>query len=403
MSGSTAKKYGFDSVFARQLDEGFPWLKFTSELEPGFRSAHSERLLPYVRAALFVGLTLMLAFFVLGLVSGRSTNDWFANLIRFGLLAPVFVVTIVVSYLPRQQVAFRSLLLMTAIASGLGYAVLNLTASEQYLQAGFSGLLVIVAFIYFALGLFMRTAMIIVLVVTVFYGIGASFVGVPTEFVAYNLALLLVANFACGLGSYALEHALRAGYLESQLLSELVERDGLTGLYNRRAFDKYFAHAWDVAKRQRKSLAVMLADLDHFKAYNDQHGHQAGDECLRRVASRLAMATRRPLDFAGRFGGEEFILVFFDVGLEASARLAEDIRRHVAELNIPHRGSGTSRYLTVSIGVSVASPGETARSPEGVLQLSDQAMYQAKNEGRNRIQVADASEAHIQTGVFQPG
>ena len=96
----------------------------------------------------------MLAFFVLGLVSGRSTNDWFANLIRFGLLAPVFVVTIVVSYLPRQQVAFRSLLLMTAIASGLGYAVLNLTASEQYLQAGFSGLLVIVAFIYFALGLF---------------------------------------------------------------------------------------------------------------------------------------------------------------------------------------------------------------------------------------------------------
>jgi diguanylate cyclase (GGDEF)-like protein len=115
------------------------------------------------------------------------------------------------------------------------------------------------------------------------------------------------------------------------------------------------------------------------------------------------MAARRPLDFAGRFGGEEFILVFFDVGLEAAARLAEDVRRHVAELNIPHRGSGVSSYLTISIGVSVVSPGETARSPEGVLQLSDQAMYQAKKMGRNRVQVEDASQAHVQTGVFQPG
>ena len=403
MPEPTARKYAFDSVFARQLEEGFPWLKFAPELEPGFRGAHFERFLPYVRVALFVGLTLMVVFFLLGMVSGRSTNDWFANLIRFGLLAPVFVATIVVSYLPAQRAAFRSMVLMTAVAAGLGYAVLNLTAPEQFLQAGFSGLLVIVAFIYFALGLFMQTAMIIVLAITVFYGVGATLVGVPGEFIAYNLVLLLVSNFACGMGSYALEHALRAGYLERQLLSELVERDGLTGLYNRRAFDKYLAQAWDVAKRQQKSLAFMLADLDHFKAYNDQHGHQAGDECLRRVASRLAMAARRPLDFAGRFGGEEFILVFFDVGLEAAARLAEDVRRHVAELNIPHRGSGVSSYLTISIGVSVVSPGETARSPEGVLQLSDQAMYQAKKMGRNRVQVEDASQAHVQTGVFQPG
>jgi len=402
MSANLIPKFGFESPFARQLEEGFPWLKFRPELEPGFGEAQFQRTLPFVRGALYIGLAMMIIFFVVGFVRGRPV-DWLANFIRFGLLAPVFVAAIVASHLPRHRHAFRTLVVMTALAVGVGYVILHLTGPEETLQRGFSGLLVVIAFIYFALGIFMQTAMVIVLVVTVFYVFGALLIGVPAEQVAYNMGLLIIANFVCGIGSYMLEHAMRSVYLEGQILSEMVERDGLTGLYNRRAFDKYLAHAWDVARRQKKPIAVVMADLDHFKAYNDKHGHQAGDQCLQRVAGIVSAAARRPLDFAARYGGEEFILVFFNANMEGVTRIAEMLRRNVEALRIAHRASPTAPVVTISIGVAVVEPWDTNHSPAGVIQLADQALYHGKQEGRNRVTVEEIASTHVQTGVFRPG
>jgi diguanylate cyclase (GGDEF)-like protein len=401
MAAKPIGRFNFDSPFVRQLEEGFPWLKFGAELEPGFGDAHFERTLPFVRAALYIGLALMVLFFFIGYISGRPVNDWLANLVRFGFLAPAFVAAIVASHIPGQRQAFRTLVMMTAFAIAFGYVVLHLTAPQELWQTGFAGLPVVIAFIYFALGLFMQTAMMIVLVMTVAYVIGALMVGVPADQVALNLGLLIVANFVCGMGSYMLEHAMRSVYLEGQILGEMVERDGLTGLYNRRAFDTYMNQVWAMARRQRKPIAVVMADIDHFKAYNDKHGHQAGDECLKKVAAKVASAARRPLDFAGRYGGEEFILVFYDVGLKDATRIADDLRRSVEGLRMPHRASPTAPNVTVSIGVAVVEPAETGHSPAGVIQLADQSLYEGKKQGRNMVVAEEIAETHIRTGVFK--
>ena len=402
MSANLIPKFGFDSPFARQLEEGFPWLKFRSELEPEFAEAHFQRTLPFVRGALYVGLGLMPLLFVWGLVSGRPI-DWLASFVRFGLLAPAFVAAIVASHFPRHRQAFRVLVVMTALVIGVAYVVLLLTGPEENLQMGFSGLPVVVAVIYFALGMFMQTAMVIVLMVTVVYVFGALMIGVPADQVAHNMGLLIVANFVCSMGSYMLEHALRSAYLEGKILSEMAEHDGLTGLYNRRAFDSHLSRAWAAARRQTKAIAVLMADLDHFKAYNDKHGHQAGDQCLQRVAGIVSAAARRPLDFAARYGGEEFILLFFNANLEGTTQIAEMLRRNVEAARIAHRASATGPVVTISIGAALVEPWETKHSPAGVIQLADQALYQAKQEGRNRVKVEEIAGAHIQTGVFKSG
>lgn len=402
MSANLIPKFGFESPFARQLEDGFPWLKFSPELEPGFGEAHFQRTLPFVRGALYVGLALMILSFAFRILTGYPV-DWLDNVVRFGLLAPVFVAGIIASHQPRHRRVFRILVVTTALAVGAGYVVLLLTSTEQSLQSGFSGLPVVIAFIYFALGLFMQTAMTIALVLTVFYVFGALLIGVPADVVAQNMGVLIVANFVCGIGSYMLEHALRSAYLEGQILAEMVERDGITGLYNRRAFDKYLSHAWDVGRREKKPIAVVMADIDHFKAYNDKHGHQAGDQCLQRVAGIVAAAARRPLDFAGRYGGEEFVLVFFDSSIDGVTRIAEMLRRNVEALRIAHRASPTAPVITISIGAAVVEPWETTHSPAGVIQLADEAMYQGKQQGRNRVTVVGIADSHVQTGVFRSG
>lgn len=394
------KDHSFDSAFARQLDAGFPWLRFHKNLEPGFREAHFERNRAVVRGALFIGLLLVLTPVAMDMAAGRPVSLW-PYAIRLGVLAPVFVLSIFVSFLPRPKRLFRGLLAATGVAVALAYVALNLIASPEARQMDFSGLPVVIAFVYFALGLFLRTAVFTALLMMIVYGAGAWAIGMDADSLTHNVVVLLVANLICGVGSYMLQHALRTGYLERQLLGELVERDGLTGLYNRRAFDRYLESAWAIARRQQAPLCLMLVDIDFFKAYNDQHGHQAGDECLRKVAQVVGMAARRPLDFAGRYGGEEFILLLYDVDPDKATELAENLRRNVAGARIPHRASSLGSVVTVSVGVASVLPAETSRSLSGVIQLADQSLYQAKSSGRDRVVVQEAAQAKIQTGVFR--
>lgn len=403
MQNQATPRFGFDSAFSRQQEDGFPRLIFNAELEPGFREAHFDRTRPYVRSALFVAFALVLVLFVFGIVMGRPLGDGLSNFIRFGLLSPVLLATIVASFLPAQRQVFRILVTMTALTIAVSYVVLNLTSPPHLIQLGFAGLIVVVPFVYFALGLLLRSAFLIIVAMTVIYVIGALATGMPGDILQYNTMVLVVANFICGLGSYMLEHSFRTSYLEGQLLGEMVQRDGLTGLLNRRAMDEHLDQVWALSRRQRCPLTVMLADIDFFKAYNDRNGHQAGDECLRRVAQGVATAARRPLDFSGRYGGEEFIVVLFDTPHDQAMKIAKSLTSRIEQLRLPHGGSTVSPVVTVSIGVATVFPAETERSMEGVVQLADRCLYKAKTEGRNRVEGEEAAEAFIQTGIFDSG
>ena len=172
-------------------------------------------------------------------------------------------------------------------------------------------------------------------------------------------------------------------------LTELTVTDALTGLANRRHFDLALVEEWARAQRSGQPLALLMVDVDFFKPYNDHYGHQAGDDCLRRVAHFLRGAARRAGDLVARYGGEEFAVVAADTDLAAALSLAEAMRATVAAAAIPHAVTPVAGGMaTVSIGVAVTVPkfGET---PERLLLRADAALYLAKSQGRTRVAQPD--------------
>jgi diguanylate cyclase (GGDEF)-like protein len=184
------------------------------------------------------------------------------------------------------------------------------------------------------------------------------------------------------------------------MLAEAAMHDGLTGIPNRRRFDDHLQRVWAQSIRERKHIALLFADIDHFKLFNDRYGHQAGDEALKAVASVLTSFARRPLDLAARYGGEEFAIVLFDTGRDHAVRIAEEIMAAVRDLAVPHADSGAARVLTISIGIACVVPA-AKRSWEGLVQLADQALYAAKDSGRNQARVQEAEYEHMKTGYFR--
>lgn len=167
-------------------------------------------------------------------------------------------------------------------------------------------------------------------------------------------------------------------------LEALSCRDGLTGVLNRRGFDDYLNKEWLRAIRQRHDVGLLLIDVDHFKDYNDNYGHQGGDECLRKVAFALGAALKRPSDIVARYGGEEFGVVIPATSIDGGAMIADALCKSVIALRIPHAFSATAPYVTVSIGVATIQP-QPGDSTDALIRLADDALYAAKAGGRNQF------------------
>ena len=171
-----------------------------------------------------------------------------------------------------------------------------------------------------------------------------------------------------------------------EILRRLSTTDELTGLANRRAFDLFLDEEWRRALRDRRQISLMMIDVDFFKKYNDRYGHLKGDACLKSVANVLEGIDRRPGDKVARFGGEEFVVVLSSVDNQHAVSIAEKIRMDVEALGIPHEKSDINAYVTISIGVVSIVPQQNM-SPVDVIKLADEALYRAKGEGRNRVEI----------------
>ncbi len=250
----------------------------------------------------------------------------------------------------------------------------------------FPGLVLTVIFIYFMGGLIFYHALAANVIITLAYLAGGSALQLPDREFGYNTLAIVAVNLFCASVVYMHEKTSRMRFLEAALLREMVARDGLTGIQNRRMFDQHIQLVWQQAVRETQRVAVLLVDIDCFKDYNDRYGHQAGDECLRAVAVTLSQCARRPLDFVARYGGEEFAVVLYEASREYVAEVLTRIQRSIAELNIPHDASRVASRLTVSIGAAFILPG-ASRTHEGLIQLADEALYSAKEQGRNRVVV----------------
>jgi diguanylate cyclase (GGDEF)-like protein/PAS domain S-box-containing protein len=173
----------------------------------------------------------------------------------------------------------------------------------------------------------------------------------------------------------------------NEQLQQLNERDELTGIANRRKFDAHVEAEWRRATRFRLPVAVAMIDVDHFKAYNDLNGHQAGDECLKLVAQALSAVVRRVGELIARYGGEEFVAVLPGVTGAELLAFAHRLRTAVAGSRIPHPRNTAGPYVTVSVGAASVVP-DAGSEPESLIALADSMLYQAKRNGRDRVELA---------------
>jgi diguanylate cyclase (GGDEF)-like protein len=171
---------------------------------------------------------------------------------------------------------------------------------------------------------------------------------------------------------------------QSDLLRDWVYIDGLTGVKNRRYFDEHINAEWGRALRNNSLLSVIMLDVDFFKRYNDCYGHLSGDDCLRQVANVFKRRIHRSMDFVARYGGEEFVCLLPDSNFEGAMQLAEQLRQDVFALQIPHAESLLAPFVTVSLGVSTKQENMGGTS-DALLMLADAQLYQAKEQGRNRV------------------
>ena len=172
-------------------------------------------------------------------------------------------------------------------------------------------------------------------------------------------------------------------------LAELSITDGLTGLFNRRHLDNTLAKNWAMARRSKLPLTVIMTDIDHFKKYNDLYGHQQGDSCLQEIARTMQDVFSRSTDFVARYGGEEFVVVLMDTHLEEAKQLAEELRQRIETYNIEHKDSPEG-HVTLSIGLASFEPDCDIDNVDRLVGLADDALYQSKESGRNRVSVIGA-------------
>lgn len=180
----------------------------------------------------------------------------------------------------------------------------------------------------------------------------------------------------------------RALELANSKLESLSNTDGLTGLPNRRYFDETLMHEWSRSQRSKLPLSLIMVDVDFFKRYNDHYGHQAGDDCLKLIAGVLKRCLKRDTDIAARYGGEEFVIILQDTGVRMAMQIAEALRKEVEQIRMPHEESELG-ILTLSLGVATFDSSQPLPDKEDLIRLADDALYQSKRHGRNRVSLAE--------------
>jgi diguanylate cyclase (GGDEF)-like protein len=193
------------------------------------------------------------------------------------------------------------------------------------------------------------------------------------------MAGLRLANEQLEKANIDLEQKVQQRTKQLELLSNL---DGLTGIANRRKMDDYLNHEWKFALRNRQPLSLIILDIDFFKNYNDTYGHPAGDACLKKIVKALSGSLKRSTDFAARYGGEEFVVILGNTAQTGAAEIAEEIRKVVEDLHIPHASSPFSSSVTISLGISTLVSFTNTSLP-GFIKSADEALYAAKQSGKN--------------------
>jgi diguanylate cyclase (GGDEF)-like protein len=386
-----------DSAYARELQRRTAGLRFAPSLEAEYSIAHLQRV--HLRVRVWFTLVFVVRA-LLAIDQARRTGVLSGPaLLYMGAILPCSLFMVWLSWGRYYE---RLYLRVAPILLPLFYALIAVVVARSLVVGRFeqfSGFAVVLIAVFFFTGLKFREALFAAIVLLITFSTAGFAVGLAPAVLLKCMVVLVITSVIGAVVYWDVEKSYRESFLERALIGRLLARDSLTGLMNRRTFDEHLLSVWQLALRNRCSIAVCMIDVDHFKRYNDTFGHQAGDVALRTVAGLIQEFARRPLDLAARYGGEEFAMVFYDLSPANVQGIAERlIKRVQAErINVAKPELG----LTISIGVALISPG-VGRSPQGAIQLADEALYEAKRAGRNRFIVKDAEEYRLlSTGRFR--
>jgi diguanylate cyclase (GGDEF)-like protein len=374
------------SPYRAAFEKGYRWLRFDEPLEQEFQAFYTEGHLIRVRLAAYMVIALFAAFIVIDVTTLPPEVSYWTARIRLFFIIPAFLVLLYVSYRPAWRGYVGKTMYLAAIMTGVGTTAVIGVAYRLGTQIPYEGILLVALFIYLIACLPWRRALFANLV-TLFAFIAMEFLYQTNPSARlYQIIFMLAANFVGAYGGYFLEHSARTMFLVNNLLNELAELDGLTGLSNRRTLNIHLDRIWRQGLRDQQDVAVAMIDVDHFKKYNDRYGHAQGDAALRAVADVIAHYARRPLDITARYGGEEFAVVWYHPSAAELPRMAEVLTRAVVSLGLPHADNETGK-VSISVGIAMMTP-DAGTSIADLLRAADEALYQAKAQGRNRVVVA---------------
>ena len=383
--------------------------RFPEALESAFKEYFFTNTLKHVRVALLTGLFLFALFGLVDMQLLPVDRDhmWF---IRYAVVCPTIVAGLAFTYfykLRRFMQPVIWLVMLTGSLGIVGMVYFDPTPAKNYYYSGIL-LLIMGAFTFVSLRLYYAITWAITTLLA--YELVANFATSADANSIVQNTFTIVATIIIGSFSNCLmENYLRRDFLNSILLENenrqlqraseelrhLSISDALTTLGNRRHFDLMLDQEWMRSMRSATPISLILVDIDYFKNFNDNYGHQAGDECIRLVAQKVRGVAKRVGDTSARYGGEEFALLLSGAELADAAAIAEACRASVESLNIPHEHSMVSEVVTVSAGVATMVPdGDTSR--KALVESADKALYRAKAEGRNRVVLGSPSRQSIQ-------
>ena len=376
------------SLYSTQFALGFRSLTFMPEIETGFRQYYLEnnpgqlrRVLPF---ALLVTLLFAAADF------WRLPEDVFEALTIPRIIQLLALVVLAFPLYLGHRKYLEVGVISTLVIFGVTTPIMLGTINAREAFSPISTQLMILCFCYFLAGLRFFQAALTGAVISIAYPSSQLMFSFPLPNLGFNCFMIVAFNMLGLVGAYFLEYTSRENFLSRQLLSEMALFDSLTGLLNKRAFALDLDKICGQARRESVPVAVAMADVDNFKEYNDYYGHVQGDQCLRNVGTALQSAVRRPLDKVGRYGGEEFILLWYNCSEADAQRLGEKAREAVEELPIRHGPGASQRSVTISVGIASTESGQSIDGGS-LIRAADRALYKAKAAGRNRVVVASTT------------
>lgn len=378
-----AQRPGYaDDRYTKQRRVGFPWLRFWADIEREFRESHFVRHRSRIRLASGAGLFGICGILVPAQALGLNLLDDIPHPLLFGVTVPALLVLFAASYARRATGALQAVVYWANLAVAWSLACVIYLSNRHNLPFPYEALVLLTMYVFFLSGLLFYQALFCSAVIAAGYVVAQFWPGGRGAGSGYEFLVLLLSNLIGWIGLHALEREDRSAFLLHHELSQQAQLDSLTGVMNRRAFRIHLETAWRQARREGVPIGIALVDLDFFKSINDRHGHLFGDSVLKRVAQVLRTNAARPLDAVGRYGGDEFIVLWYDPDPEWFRRIAQLLPSHLGRM--VYEDDSASPPVTMSGGAVLVWPGPELAMND-VVRTADDKLYEIKRGGRNGI------------------